>query len=92
VTLAGKFDGVAFTAGLTRNGAVYAGTAPLRHWSYCSLSKSYTASTLNIRIQVSNADVVGLTWAASSWRGTVTVDVSAGRCNPGKVNTTVSGS
>jgi len=91
VTLAGKFDGAAFTAGLTRTGAVYAGTAPLRHWSYCSLSKSYTASTLSIRIQVSNADVVGLTWAASSWRGTVTVNVSAGRCNPGKVNTTVSG-
>src|SRR5262249_2599656 len=79
VTLTGKFDGVAFTSRLARTGAVYAGTAPLRHWSYCSVSKSYTASTLNIRIQVSNADVVGLTWAASSWRGTATVDVAAGR-------------
>lgn len=92
VSLAGKFNGSAFTASLTRAGAVYAGTAPLRHWAYCSTSKTYIPSTLNIRIQIQDAGVTGLTWTASSWRGTATVNIAATKCNPATVNTNVSSS
>jgi hypothetical protein len=92
VTLAGKFNGSAFTASLTRAGAVYAGTAPLRHWAYCNSSKTYIPSTLSIRIQIQDAGVTGLTWTASSWRGTATVNIAKTKCNPAKVNTNVSSS
>jgi len=92
VTLAGKFNGSAFTASLTRAGAVYAGTAPLRHWAYCNSSKTYIPSTLSIRIQIQDAGVTGLTWTTSSWHGTATVSIARTKCNPGKVNTNVSSS
>jgi Protein kinase domain len=92
VTLAGKFNGSAFTASLTRAGAVYAGTAPLRHWAYCSTTKTYIPSTLSIRIQVQDAGVTGQAWTASEWRGTAAVNIAKSKCNPAKVNTSVSSS
>jgi hypothetical protein len=92
VSLAGKFNGSAFTASLTRAGAAYAGTAPLHHWAYCSLTKAYIPSTLSIRIQVQDAGVTGQAWTTSSWRGTATVNIAKTNCNPATVNTNVSSS
>jgi hypothetical protein len=92
VSLAGKFNGSAFTASLTRAGGVYAGTAPLHHWAYCSLTKAYIPSTLSIQIQVQDAGVTGQTWMTSSWRGTATVNIAKSKCNPGTVNTNVGSS
>jgi hypothetical protein len=91
ITLNGYFDKVAFTAPLSRAGAVYTGTAPLRKWSYCSLSRSYTSTTLRIRIQVQDAVVSGKKWTASSWNGTVTAAISAvTKCRSGTVDAKVS--
>jgi len=91
VTLHGEFGGSPFTATLARTGSVYAGTAALNNWATCGASGPHSPSVLRIRIQVQQAGVIGMTWAASSWSGTAIVDVSAGGgCGASTVDTNVS--
>jgi len=93
VTLDGEFAGLAFTTILARTGSVYAGTASLSNWATCHPSGRFAPSTLRIRIQVQRADVLDMTWSASAWTGTVTVDISATTdCNGSTVDTDVSSS
>jgi Fibronectin type III domain len=97
VTLHGTIQGTAFTASLTRYGAVYTGSTGIDDLSYCSLQSNHVDDVLQLQLQVQGGQVQGQAWTAKSWTGSYTLDLPYSKfattsCYAITVKGTVSGS
>jgi hypothetical protein len=84
VTLSGGIHAATITAHLTRNGAVYTGTASGNNLETCSTSaKRYRVHhRLKITVKVSAANVSNAVWTAGTWAGTMVIHFGRTQAGP----------
>ncbi len=78
VALTGTLNGNQFTATLDRSGTDYKGSGTNN--SFASCGSTPITSNLTFRIKVLTAGVAEKNWAATSWSGTLTIDIPATDC------------
>lgn len=72
-TLAGNYEGNAFTSTLTRSGTTYSGTAMVKNYVYCQTQSDHLNGTLTIKITAESAGPHGTDWVVTSFSGDATM-------------------
>jgi len=72
-TLAGNYEGNAFTSTLIRSGTTYSGTAVVKNYAYCQTQSDHLNGTLTIKITAESAGPHGTDWVVTSFSGDATM-------------------
>jgi hypothetical protein len=93
VTLSGKFQGRPIKTTLVPHGGSYSGRARYSYPNPAGSCEPVTVGQLTIKININQAAVIGNTWQATSWTGTIIARVPANaRCTAAGINASISSS